>query len=317
MIIKLNFSSENYKFEYDTFCGVDDENIGELADVLLIKLNMHDRSIRVKNNAPNSNILGDITHRMVSFIQDNSYLTKELVREFCLDALKKQTCPPNSPKNTNVMKIKHIDPKTDGQREYLEKIENNDVVFGLGLAGCGKSFLAVYAALKALERNEVKKIVLIRPAQVAGNAIGFLKGDLNDKIGPFMAPLMDALEQLLGKDVVNKYMEKGIIEVLSIAYLRGVSIRDSMVIVDEGQNINLHDLHLVMTRLGQNSKIIINGDIKQSDIREKSGIEVAHKIFKDAAGIAFHWFTPDDVVRSGLCKLIAQRFEAYMGGETL
>jgi phosphate starvation-inducible PhoH-like protein len=139
LIIKLNFSSENYKFEYDTFCGMDDENIGELADVLLIKLNMHDRSIRVKNNAPNSNILGDITHRMISFIQENSYLTKELVREFCLDAMKKQTRPPNAPKNASIIKVKKVEPKTDGQREYLEKIENNSVVFGLGLAGLNNS----------------------------------------------------------------------------------------------------------------------------------------------------------------------------------
>ena len=317
MIIKLNFSSENYKFEYDTFRGVDDENIGELSDVLLIKINMHDRSIRVKNNAPNSNILGDITHRMVSFIQENSYLTKELVREFCLDAMKKQTRQPNAQKNANVIKVRQLEPKTDGQRDYLDKIQNNDVVFGLGSPGTGKTKLAVYAALKALENGEVNKIVFIRPTVTAGSPIGYLPGLLEDKLYPFMAPVFNALEELITKDVMEKLISKDIIQILSIAYLRGITINSAICVIDEAQNISLHDMQLCMTRIGFGSKIILNGDVKQSDIRERSGVEVAHQIFQNTKGIAFHWFTPEDVVRSDLCKLIAQKFEEYSGGEVL
>ena len=206
---------------------------------------------------------------------------------------------------------KLIYPKTLGQKEYYQALKHNDVVFGIGPAGTGKTYLAVVFAVQALKNNEVQKIILTRPAVEAGESLGFLPGDLKEKVDPYLRPLYDALYDMLGQEKTERYIEKGIIEIAPLAYMRGRTLEDAYVILDEAQNTTDAQMKMFLTRLGFHSKMIITGDITQIDLPKgvASGLKKALHILKDVKGIRFVYLTALDVVRHPVVQRIIERYE--------
>jgi len=206
---------------------------------------------------------------------------------------------------------KVVYPKTIGQQAYLKALKREDVVFGIGPAGTGKTYLAVVFAVAALKKNEVKRIVLTRPAVEAGENLGFLPGDLKDKVDPYLRPLYDALNDMLGFEQVERLMEKGVIEIAPLAYMRGRTLEDAYVILDEAQNTTDAQMKMFLTRLGFRSKMIITGDITQIDLPSgiHSGLKTAMEILKGVQGIAFVHLSAMDVVRHPVVSRIIERYE--------
>lgn len=206
---------------------------------------------------------------------------------------------------------KPIKPKTLGQKVYIDKIKENDVVFGIGPAGTGKTYLAVAMAIRAFKNKEVNRIILTRPAVEAGESLGFLPGDLQDKVDPYLRPLYDALFEIFGFDTYENLLEKGVIEVAPLAYMRGRTLDNSFVILDEAQNTTYEQMKMFLTRLGYGSKAIITGDITQIDLPrgKNSGLKSASKILRDVKGIGFMEFSSIDVVRHPLVQRIINAYE--------
>ncbi|MFA5005205.1 MAG: PhoH family protein [Candidatus Omnitrophota bacterium] len=206
---------------------------------------------------------------------------------------------------------KQISPKTNGQREYVEAIANHDIVFGLGPAGTGKTYLAMAAAVDALKKQLVRRIILTRPAIEAGESLGFLPGDMREKISPYLRPLYDALYDMMEAERIEKYIETGIIEVAPLAYMRGRTLNDAFVILDEAQNCTAEQMKMFLTRLGFNSKAVITGDMTQSDLPNGKpiGLLQAQDILKPVEEIKFIYFTGFDVVRHALVQRIIEAYE--------
>lgn len=205
-----------------------------------------------------------------------------------------------------------LKPKTPGQREYLNAIATHDIVFGIGPAGTGKTYLAVAAAVAALTRKEVRRIILARPAVEAGESLGFLPGDLQAKVDPFLRPLYDALYDMLSPEIVQRYMEQRIVEIAPLAYMRGRTLNSSFVIVDEAQNTTREQMKMLLTRLGFDSKAVITGDITQIDLPagKASGLIEANNILKGVDGISFVHMTKNDIVRHVLVQKIVEAYES-------
>jgi phosphate starvation-inducible PhoH-like protein len=208
---------------------------------------------------------------------------------------------------------KWITPKTVGQKRYVDAIRRNDMVFGIGPAGTGKSFLAVAMAVNALMRRDVARIVLTRPAVEAGERLGFLPGDLYEKVHPYLRPLYDALYDMLESEKVGSLMEKGAIEIAPLAYMRGRTLNDAFIILDEAQNSTTEQMKMFLTRLGFNSKMVITGDITQVDLpaSRHSGLIEVQKILQGVPGIDFVYFDEGDVVRHQLVSAIIRAYGAH------
>lgn len=208
---------------------------------------------------------------------------------------------------------KVIKPKTLGQKKYIECIKNNTIVLGVGPAGTGKTYLAVAMAVKAFKAHEVTKIILTRPAVEAGEKLGFLPGDLQNKVDPYLRPLYDALFDMLGAESFAKHQERGSIEVAPLAYMRGRTLDEAFIILDEAQNTTPEQMKMFLTRLGFNSKIVITGDITQIDLPDskKSGLVEAMKVLKNVDDIAINRFSERDVVRHKLVQDIIKAYEKY------
>ncbi len=210
-------------------------------------------------------------------------------------------------------KGKPIKPKTLGQKEYCDAIAKNTITLGIGPAGTGKTYLAVAAAVAAFRAEEVNRIILTRPAVEAGERLGFLPGDLQSKVDPYLRPLYDALFDMLGADTYQKYLEKGNIEVAPLAYMRGRTLDDSFIILDEAQNTSREQMKMFLTRIGFGSKVVITGDITQIDLPEDkvSGLKIAMKVLKDIDDISICTLTGADVVRHRLVQKIIEAYEIY------
>jgi phosphate starvation-inducible PhoH-like protein len=208
---------------------------------------------------------------------------------------------------------KKVFPRTIGQKLYIDSIRRNGVIFGIGPAGTGKTYLAVAAAVAALQAKTVNRLVLTRPAVEAGEKLGFLPGDLQEKVDPYLRPLYDALYDIMGTDLFQKYLERGIIEIAPLAYMRGRTLDDSFIILDEAQNTTPEQMKMFLTRLGCGSKTVVTGDITQVDLPwgVKSGLTEATRIFRDIAGIAVNFLTDRDVVRHELVQRIIRAYEQY------
>lgn len=207
-----------------------------------------------------------------------------------------------------------VKPKNSSQINYLNSVLNNEIVFAIGPAGTGKTYLAVAFAVVALNNKQVSKVVLARPAVEAGESLGYLPGDLSEKIDPYLKPLFDALESMLPMDKLNIYLEKNIIEIVPLAYMRGRTLNDAFVILDEAQNATTMQMKMFLTRLGPNSKAIITGDITQIDLpkREQSGLVQVENILKGIEGVDFVYFDKSDVVRHRLVKEIINAYEKFI-----
>lgn len=211
---------------------------------------------------------------------------------------------------------KIIRPRTIGQKKYIDEIQNNTIVLGIGPAGTGKTYLAVAMAVKAFRDHKIKKIILTRPAVEAGEKLGFLPGDMQDKVDPYLRPLYDALFDMFGGESFTRYMEKGIIEVAPLAYMRGRTLDEAFIILDEAQNTTSEQIKMFLTRLGNESRMVITGDITQIDLPDprKSGLVEAVKILKGIEDIGIHRFSEKDVVRHKLVQDIIKAYEKYNEG---
>ncbi|MFN3872057.1 MAG: PhoH family protein [Ignavibacterium sp.] len=206
--------------------------------------------------------------------------------------------------------------KTPGQKKYVKIAQKNDICFAIGPAGTGKTYLAVALAVSALKKGLVKKIILARPAVEAGESLGFLPGDFQEKIDPYLRPLYDALDEMLPTEKLRTYIEKGIVEIVPLAYMRGRTLNNAYVILDEAQNATALQMKMFLTRLGANSKAIITGDITQIDLpsKTKSGLIQAKEILQGISGVGFVYFDKEDVVRHKLVKDIINAYEKYSNG---
>ena len=206
---------------------------------------------------------------------------------------------------------RQVQPKSINQRRYLDCIEKHDMVFGIGPAGTGKTYLAVAMAVSALNNKQAQRIVLARPAVEAGERLGFLPGTLQEKVDPYLRPLYDALYELMDQERVDRYLEKNIIEIAPIAFMRGRTLNDSFIILDEAQNTTSEQMKMFVTRLGFGSKAVITGDITQIDLpnSRRSGLLEAAEVLKNVEGISFNYFTEEDVVRHHLVQRIVRAYE--------
>lgn len=247
------------------------------------------------------NTTGRLQSSDVETIIDLALQGKDVIEEKELDTIILYT-------NKDVIKA-----RTSGQVEYQEKVLNNDICFAIGPAGTGKTFLAVAFAVSALKKGIVKKIVLARPAVEAGESLGFLPGDFREKIDPYLRPLYDSLQDMLPADQLRNYIEKSVIEIVPLAYMRGRTLNNAFVILDEAQNSTSLQMKMFLTRLGPNSKSIITGDITQIDLpkNSSSGLIEVQQILKNVDGIGFIYFSKGDVVRHKLVKDIIDAYEKF------
>ncbi len=245
----------------------------------------------------------DFVRLLENFVQDGGAGLRALFNEPLVIATNRKT----------------VVPKTIGQKQYLQAIQKNPVVFGIGPAGTGKTYLAMASAISALLKNQVQRIVLTRPAVEAGETLGFLPGDLREKILPYLRPLYDALHDMLDAEDVANLSEKGIIEIAPLAYMRGRTLANSYIILDEAQNTTPEQMMMFLTRLGDDSRMIVTGDITQIDLpRAKlSGLVQAPRILRNIPGIEFHHFTGSDVVRHPLVQKIVDAYEQAKSTEPI
>lgn len=239
----------------------------------------------------------DLKYAIELVLEGNDHLLKDLLKEVvCVTATGKS-----------------IKPKTLGQKRYIDSIKHNDIVFGIGPAGTGKTYLAMAMAVQAFKNKEVNRIILTRPAVEAGENLGFLPGDLQDKVDPYLRPIYDALFEILGFEVYERYLEKGLIEVAPLAYMRGRTLDGAYVILDEAQNTSNEQMKMFLTRLGFGSKAIITGDITQIDLPKgkQSGLKSVIKVLDNVKGIDFIQFSKHDIVRHPLVQRIIEAYEKY------
>ena len=223
----------------------------------------------------------------------------------------------NDPEPERVIEIRTrhgvIRPRGANQQTYLRNVETHDINFGIGPAGTGKTYLAVASAVAALEREEVRRLILARPAVEAGEKLGFLPGDLAQKVDPYLRPLYDALYEMLGFERVAKLMERNVIEVAPLAYMRGRTLNESFIILDEAQNTTVEQIKMFLTRVGFGSKAVVTGDITQIDLprNKESGLRHILNVLRDVEGLSFTFFNAHDVVRHPLVQRIVAAYEAY------
>lgn len=283
--------------EFDVFIKNNDVGLSITGDEKMVLLCIKTIEFLVKDDMSES-----IDKQKISYVIEK---VKEENKEILNDWLDYTICL-NS-------KLKPIKPKTLGQRKYISAIEDNVITFGIGPAGTGKTFLAIAMAAKALKNNSVSKIILTRPAVEAGENLGFLPGDLQEKIDPYLRPLYDALYNILGYDNFLRLKEKGIIEVAPLAYMRGRTLDNAFIILDEAQNATNEQMKMFLTRIGFESKAVITGDITQIDLgkRKSSGLVSVSKILKNIKGINFNYFDSSDVVRHSIVMKIIEAYTKY------
>ena len=302
MKFTLNITSSE---QLANICGSLDNNLENISKSL---------DVRLSNKGSDFDIKGDNADLAVSVLQDLLSISEKRI----IDAndvemsIKSLNSGNDSTKSITIKTSrKHIHIRSINQQDYVNAVAEKDAVFAIGPAGTGKTYLAVARAVEALESSNVRRIVLVRPAVEAGEKLGFLPGDLSEKVDPYLRPIYDALYEFLGFEKVNKLIEKHIIEVAPLAFMRGRTLNDSFIILDEAQNTTIPQMKMFLTRMGFSSKMVITGDITQIDLANpsQSGLLDATNILKDMDDIAFCEFDSQDVVRNQLVKLIVNAYD--------
>jgi phosphate starvation-inducible protein PhoH and related proteins len=301
-----------------TLAGVNDANLLELSRLCGVRVTLRGDTLSISGPRDLVDRAVEIGERMIDAARQQMTLTPDDV----LRLTDEEPTPGENGARGSRPRIalpgvrKLIQPKTSGQAEYLSKIQENDIVVGIGPAGTGKTYLAVAAAVDALTRKRVRRIVLARPAVEAGENLGFLPGDMQAKVDPYLRPLYDALDEMMPFERIQKALEQRVIEIAPLAFMRGRTLGDAFVILDEAQNATTMQMKMFLTRLGVNSKIVITGDKTQVDLpnREMSGLFQVERILPGIDGIAFHYFDETDVVRHRLVREIVKAY-ATDGGD--
>jgi len=293
-----------------------DENVRIIEDGLNVRMITGDKGIRITGENENVEKAYAVLEKMVSIIEQGEELTRQNVRylvDLAADGMIDKITGYSDDHICVTARGRHIKSKTHGQRRYVKAIRDNTVVFGIGPAGTGKTFLAVAMAVNAFKDKQVNRIVLTRPAVEAGEKLGFLPGDMQNKVDPYLRPLYDALYEIMGVESYHKYLEKGMIEVAPLAYMRGRTLDDSFIILDEAQNTTPEQMKMFLTRIGFGSKAVVTGDITQIDLPrdKKSGLKEVTKILKDIEGIEFVYLTEKDVVRHELVQRIIKAYDQF------
>ncbi|EJD6082883.1 MULTISPECIES: PhoH family protein [Providencia] len=304
-----------------SLCGPFDDNIKQLERRLAIEINRRDNRFKISGKPLNvqaaSKILRQLyvdTSPVRGVIPD---IDPENIHLAILDSRVLEQSADSVPDYGKAVNIKTkrgvIKPRTPNQAQYIANILDHDITFGIGPAGTGKTYLAVAAAVDALERQEVRRILLTRPAVEAGEKLGFLPGDLSQKIDPYLRPLYDALFEMLGFEKVEKLIERNVIEVAPLAYMRGRTLNDAFIILDESQNTTIEQMKMFLTRIGFNSKAVVTGDITQVDLPRgsKSGLRHAIEVLSGVDDLSFNFFHSEDVVRHPVVAKVVMAYEAW------
>lgn len=294
--------------------GRNDENLALIERVLGVRVVVRGEELVILGNPEQVTLAEEVFNQLQDFYRAGNRLTLHEIN-YALKSVKAGERDALSRLAADISLVtfrgKQIKPKTLGQKLYLEAIKKHDVVFSIGPAGTGKTYLAVVMAIRALRGKEVQRLVLTRPAVEAGEKLGFLPGDLQEKVDPYLRPLYDALYDVLGMENTLKYLERNIIEIAPLAYMRGRTLDDAFIILDEAQNTTVEQMKMFLTRLGFGSKAIITGDITQIDLPrgQVPGLVHAQKVLEGVRGIAFQYFSGEDIVRHPLVQDIIRAYE--------
>lgn len=297
--------------------GHNDQHLKMIEEAFSVKLVARGNQIDISGEVDREvDIVFNLLHELVKIIKKDTSLSEKDMR-YAIHLAKREEATNLSELHDDIIQVtyrgKKIRPKTKGQKRYIDAMRCRDIVFGIGPAGTGKTYLAMVMAVNALLNKRVSRIALTRPAIEAGERLGFLPGDLQSKVDPYLRPLYDALYDLLGTEKTKEYLEKDIIEVAPLAYMRGRTLDDCFVIMDEAQNTTPEQMKMFLTRLGTHSKAVVTGDITQIDLPryKKSGLALVQKILKQIEGIQFIYLSNLDVVRHRLVQEILKAYEEY------
>jgi len=297
--------------------GVNDVNLLELQRSLGVRASLRGDALTLHGTVEQLERATPVVQGLIDLARIGEAVAPEDVARLATDGTSTEvlTAGPNDSRIVLPGLRRAIVPKTAGQREYVAAIAAHDIVVGIGPAGTGKTYLAVAKAVEALARKRVRRIVLARPAVEAGESLGFLPGDLQAKVDPYLRPLYDALEDMMPPDKVQRAIETRTIEIAPLAYMRGRTLSDAFIILDEAQNATGAQMKMFLTRLGVNSKVVVTGDKTQVDLprREDSGLIQVERILPGIEGVAFHYLAEDDVVRH---KLVKEIIRAYAEDQT-
>lgn len=304
---------ENIKIASEIF-GHHDENLINIENILNVKMVSRGGQLLISGSPEAVYQAEQLIEQLKEYIDAGNHITPHEIK-YGLSLVQSNSKETLASLAKDVVVVtargKQIKPKTAGQKYYIQAIKNHDIVFGIGPAGTGKTYLAVAIAVAALRNKKVSRIILTRPAVEAGEKLGFLPGDLQEKVDPYLRPIYDSLYDVLGIDSTEKYLERNIIEIAPLAYMRGRTLENSFIILDEAQNTTPEQMKMFLTRLGNDSKAVITGDITQVDLPpgQKSGLIDASEKLNKVAGLAFHYMTGADIVRHPLVVEIIKAYE--------
>ncbi|HEY0762717.1 MAG TPA: PhoH family protein [Pyrinomonadaceae bacterium] len=298
----------------ETLFGVHDQNIKYLESLLAVRIDARGQDVSIDGDPADVETVQRILEDFSDLFKEGKHFTDKELREAFAQIAEDRAFSLRdyfTKARFNPAGKKQVAPKSSNQRKYIQAIQEKDVVFGIGVAGTGKTYLAVAMAVQALMQKQVNRIVLARPAVEAGEKLGFLPGDLQDKVDPYLRPLYDALFDLIDYERVTKLLEKRVIEVAPLAFMRGRTLSDAFIILDEAQNTTSEQMKMFLTRIGFGSKAVITGDVTQVDLPtgKRSGLIEAERILSQLEGIEFVYFTDKDVVRHRLVQMIIRAYE--------
>jgi len=297
-------------------CGQFNEHLRQIERRIGVEINNRGHDFSVIGDGPSVKAAGEVLRRLYKDAA-NDMLTADQVHLTLQEVGGDATALVEQAEAVHdvVIRTRHGEIRGRGlnQRRYLHNVVTHDINFGIGPAGTGKTYLAVACAVEALEKQTIRRIVLVRPAVEAGERLGFLPGDLAQKVDPYLRPLYDALYEMLGFERVDKYIERNVIEVAPLAYMRGRTLNESFIILDEAQNTTVEQMKMFLTRIGFGSTAVITGDVTQVDLprNTRSGLRHVTEVLKDVKGISFTFFSAKDVVRHPLVQKVVQAYEAY------